>query len=101
MDTVRDNVIKEAKHWHEKYNKPVLMSEYGADTIAGLHIVSIIISGYSNWAVWLQKLSYVWQNTSKIRLYGVYFYYFIAYFLGFRDIPYVGLLLIVVLYTGC
>lgn len=27
----------EMNRWHEKYNKPVIMSEYGADTIAGLH----------------------------------------------------------------
>ncbi|XP_073957046.1 beta-glucuronidase [Choristoneura fumiferana] len=30
-------VVDEASAWHRKHNKPVLMSEYGADTIAGLH----------------------------------------------------------------
>lgn len=33
------NVIQEATAWRKKYNKPVIMSEYGADTAAGLHIV--------------------------------------------------------------
>lgn len=37
-DTITHNVIKEAQNWHKKYNKPVLMTEYGADTIAGLHL---------------------------------------------------------------
>lgn len=30
----------EAEAWFAKYNKPVLMTEYGADTLAGLHVVS-------------------------------------------------------------
>ena len=25
--------------WHHKYNKPIMITEYGADTIAGLHRV--------------------------------------------------------------
>lgn len=28
---------EELKEWHEKYHKPLIMTEYGADTIAGLH----------------------------------------------------------------
>ncbi|RZF35643.1 hypothetical protein LSTR_LSTR010758 [Laodelphax striatellus] len=42
LETIRGNVEEEATSWHKKYNKPVLMSEYGADTIAGLHLVRII-----------------------------------------------------------
>jgi len=38
-DTITQNVIKEAQNWHQKY-KPVLMTEYGADMMAGLHLVS-------------------------------------------------------------
>ncbi|XP_017753618.1 PREDICTED: beta-glucuronidase [Eufriesea mexicana] len=37
LDTITSRVIGEAEAWHRKYNKPVLMSEYGADTIPGLH----------------------------------------------------------------
>ncbi|CAL1689343.1 unnamed protein product [Lasius platythorax] len=37
MDMITDRVHGEAEAWHRKYNKPVLMSEYGADTMPGLH----------------------------------------------------------------
>lgn len=48
---ITDNLIEEATGWHKKYNRPVLMSEYGADTIEGLHIVSIrsFIQNSSHW----------------------------------------------------
>lgn len=39
LDMITDNVIAEATGWHERYNKPVIMMEYGADTMAGLHVV--------------------------------------------------------------
>lgn len=32
-------VQEEATAWHQKYKKPVLMSEYGDDTMPGLHEV--------------------------------------------------------------
>ena len=38
-DTIRNNVITEATSLHHKYNQPVMMMEYGADTLAGLHLV--------------------------------------------------------------
>jgi beta-glucuronidase len=41
-DTITHNVKEEALNWHNKYNKPVLMTEYGADTMAGLHLVSAL-----------------------------------------------------------
>ncbi|XP_076625286.1 beta-glucuronidase [Colletes latitarsis] len=37
LDTITSRVIGEAEAWHRKYNKPVLMSEYGTDTMPGLH----------------------------------------------------------------
>ncbi|XP_058802755.1 beta-glucuronidase-like [Phymastichus coffea] len=37
IDTITKNVVTEAQKWHNKYNKPVIMTEYGADTIPGLH----------------------------------------------------------------
>ncbi|CRK95286.1 CLUMA_CG008644, isoform B [Clunio marinus] len=39
LDMVTNNVVNEATGWHEKHNKPVLMSEYGADTVEGLHML--------------------------------------------------------------
>lgn len=40
LNMITQNVITEATNWHNKHQKPILMSEYGADTIEGLHIVS-------------------------------------------------------------
>lgn len=39
LDMITQRVIDEATKWHEKYEKPVIMTEYGADTIPGLHVV--------------------------------------------------------------
>lgn len=48
IDMIVDRVINEAQAWHEKHDKPVLMSEYGADTMPGLHEVSgkIVLSRF-------------------------------------------------------
>jgi len=40
LDMVTQNVIDEATAWNKHYNKPIIMSEYGADTLEGLHMVS-------------------------------------------------------------
>lgn len=42
---ITNRVVDEAIAWHEKHHKPVLMSEYGADTVEGLHFVSCGRSG--------------------------------------------------------
>lgn len=34
------SVVEEATAWYRRFNKPIIMSEYGADTLAGLHLVS-------------------------------------------------------------
>ena len=36
---IRNNVVEEAKAWNKKHNKLIMMLEYGADTMEGLHIV--------------------------------------------------------------
>lgn len=36
---ITSRVVDEAMSWYNKHNKPVLMSEYGSDTIEGLHLV--------------------------------------------------------------
>ncbi|XP_023033558.1 beta-glucuronidase isoform X1 [Drosophila willistoni] len=38
LDMVTQRVIDEASGWYKKYNKPVIMAEYGADTMDGLHM---------------------------------------------------------------
>lgn len=43
LDMVTQRVVDEATGWHQMYNKPVLMSEYGADTVEGLHILPAFV----------------------------------------------------------
>lgn len=40
LDAIISRVVGEAEAWHRKYNKPVFMAEYGADTMSGLHEAS-------------------------------------------------------------
>lgn len=40
LNMITNRVISEAQAWHDKYNKPVMILEYGADTMQGLHEVS-------------------------------------------------------------
>ncbi|XP_070497859.1 beta-glucuronidase [Chironomus tepperi] len=39
LDMVTSYVENEARDWHAKHGKPVLMSEYGSDTVEGLHML--------------------------------------------------------------
>ncbi len=41
LEVIRGKVEDEAQKWHSKYNKPIFMAEYGADTLAGMHFVRI------------------------------------------------------------
>ncbi|KAJ8722165.1 hypothetical protein PYW08_004567 [Mythimna loreyi] len=34
---IEANVVEEATIWHQIHNKPIIMTEYGADTVEGLH----------------------------------------------------------------
>lgn len=36
-EVIKMQVLNEMKEWYEKYHKPLMVTEYGADTIAGLH----------------------------------------------------------------
>lgn len=40
LDVILSNIVGIAKAWHNKHNKPVLVTEYGADTLEGYHSVS-------------------------------------------------------------
>ena len=36
LDIIRKEMVNDLLHWREKYpNKPVMVTEYGADTISG------------------------------------------------------------------
>ncbi|KAJ6627037.1 Beta-glucuronidase [Pseudolycoriella hygida] len=43
LDMITNNVVNEARRWHEKFTKPVIMSEYGGDTLEGLHLLPAFI----------------------------------------------------------
>ncbi|XP_003706264.2 beta-glucuronidase isoform X1 [Megachile rotundata] len=57
LDTITNRVIGEAEAWHKKYNKPVLMSEYGADTMPGLH----------------ELPEYVWSEEYQVEVFSRHF----------------------------
>lgn len=40
LDMITSRVVDEAISWNKKSQKPVLMSEYGADAVGGLHLVN-------------------------------------------------------------
>lgn len=56
-DMITEKVISEAESWHRKYNKPVLMSEYGADTMPGLH----------------ELPTYVWSEEYQVEVFSKHF----------------------------
>ncbi|KAJ5589080.1 hypothetical protein N7537_011758 [Penicillium hordei] len=37
LEEAEPALVKELQGWEKKFNKPIIMTEYGADTIAGLH----------------------------------------------------------------
>ncbi|KAJ8974537.1 hypothetical protein NQ317_009104 [Molorchus minor] len=39
LEVIYPDVMTEAQSWHTKYNKPVLVTEYGADTLEGFHML--------------------------------------------------------------
>lgn len=42
LEVVKPHLINEFRRWYKAYKKPILVSEYGADTIPGIHSVSTI-----------------------------------------------------------
>ncbi|MDP0501830.1 MAG: beta-glucuronidase [Verrucomicrobiota bacterium JB022] len=39
LDTIELKLMNELQEWHRKWKKPVLFTEYGADTISGYHVL--------------------------------------------------------------
>ncbi|XP_012224049.1 beta-glucuronidase isoform X2 [Linepithema humile] len=81
MDMITDRVQGEAEAWHRKYNKPVLMSEYGADTMPGLHELPEYV-----WSEEYQKelLSKHFEAFDQLRHEGFFIGEFIWNFADFR-----------------
>ncbi|XP_029160975.1 beta-glucuronidase isoform X2 [Nylanderia fulva] len=81
MDMITDRVHGEAEAWYRKYNKPVLMSEYGADTMPGLHELPEYV-----WSEEYQKelLSKHFEAFDRLRHQGYFIGEFIWNFADFR-----------------
>nr|CAD7432485.1 unnamed protein product [Timema monikensis] len=43
-NTIVNNLIDEVQNWHRNFNKPIIIMEYGADTMPGLHLVRNVTS---------------------------------------------------------
>ncbi|XP_044758780.1 beta-glucuronidase isoform X2 [Coccinella septempunctata] len=39
IDVITEAVMEEAKCWHDRFQKPVILQEYGGDTLEGLHFL--------------------------------------------------------------
>lgn len=39
LDVIEPELVRVAEAWRKKHNKPVLVTEWGADTAEGLHLV--------------------------------------------------------------
>ena len=37
LETIYTRLVPDLTEWHQKHSKPIMMSEYGADTVSGLH----------------------------------------------------------------
>lgn len=81
MDMITDRVLGEADAWNKKYNKPILISEYGADTMPGLHELPEYV-----WSEEYQKelLSKHFEAFDRLRHEGYFIGEFIWNFADFR-----------------
>ncbi|CAG9833024.1 unnamed protein product [Diabrotica balteata] len=57
VDAIIPEVQRRAKAWHTKHNKPVMVTEYGADTLAGLHTLP----------------EFVWSEEYQVKFMAQYF----------------------------
>nr|XP_037868215.1 beta-glucuronidase isoform X1 [Bombyx mori] len=57
LNYIVSKVVEEATEFHRRHNKPVIMTEYGADTVAGLHFIP----------------EYVWSEEYQVALMSEHF----------------------------
>uniref|UniRef100_A0A0K8SMX2 Beta-glucuronidase n=1 Tax=Lygus hesperus TaxID=30085 RepID=A0A0K8SMX2_LYGHE len=57
LEVIQPKLEAEAECWHKKHNKPVIMTEYGADTMPGLHL----------------EPSYIWSEEFQADLFAEHF----------------------------
>jgi len=60
MDKIGQTLQWEMNEWYQRYRKPVLITEYGAEALAGLHKVIHILKLTSSHTT--QTLLYSWQK---------------------------------------
>nr|CAD7196220.1 unnamed protein product [Timema douglasi] len=56
-NTIVNNLIDEVQNWHRNFNKPIVIMEYGADTMPGLHL----------------QPSYIWSEEYQVELFSEHF----------------------------
>nr|CAD7587641.1 unnamed protein product [Timema genevievae] len=56
-NTIVNNLIDEVQNWHRNFNKPIIIMEYGADTMPGLHL----------------QPSYIWSEEYQVELFSEHF----------------------------
>jgi len=44
LETIKYTLSAELTDWYQHYQRPVIVTEYGADTVVGLHSVRIFIT---------------------------------------------------------
>ncbi|XP_012265973.2 beta-glucuronidase isoform X2 [Athalia rosae] len=81
LDMITAEVQQEAEAWHNKYNKPVLMSEYGADTMPGLHELPAFVWSEEYQSQYLSKH---FKAFDQLRNQGFFIGEFIWNFADFR-----------------
>uniref|UniRef100_A0A6M2DP63 Beta-glucuronidase n=1 Tax=Xenopsylla cheopis TaxID=163159 RepID=A0A6M2DP63_XENCH len=81
IDMITQEVIKIAKNWHNTFKKPVLMSEYGADTVEGLHISPDFVFSEE---YQVEMMSKHFQAFDKLREEGFFIGEFIWNFADFK-----------------
>ena len=43
LELINDLLSDELEHWYDTRKKPIIVSEYGADTVIGLHVVGLCV----------------------------------------------------------
>ncbi|NXR98794.1 BGLR glucuronidase, partial [Oxylabes madagascariensis] len=52
LEVIPLQLTAQFENWYKTYQKPIIQSEYGADSVAGLHSVSVVV--FARWEQLLQ-----------------------------------------------
>ena len=74
LDIVINEVTKVARRWNELHNIPVIIAEYGADTLEGYHSVSLdTIEVFIQYEYVLQVPNFMWSEEFQEAILSKYF----------------------------